>query len=261
MLQKHRQVALLQGIVLLRIAHHRLNRQLLKSQIRHVQHIGGKVRIEVGIGAPHIVVLLPSGVCKPLEFIQDQIITALAVAAHPQPVMGNLAPVQRQHHIAHLPVGKVDHIIVDQQAVGGKGKAKVLIMELLLFPAIGHQPLAHIPVQQGLTAKEVHFQIPAAGTVGNEIIQCLLAHFIGHDLTLAVVLSLAGKAVFARQVAIVGNMQANGLQYPLAAFELVGNRLKGILGKQPSVGDQRLNVFKTKINIRVRYIRLILVFF
>lgn len=56
-------------------------------------------------------------------------------------------------------------------------------------------------------------------------------------------------------------MQANGLQYPLAAFELVGNRLKGILGKQPSVGDQRLNVFKTKINIRVRYIRLILVFF
>ena len=59
----------------------------------------------------------------------------------------------------------------------------------------------------------------------------------------------------------MSNMQANGLQYPLAAFELVGNRLKGILGKQPSVGDQRLNVFKTKINIRVRYIRLILVFF
>ena len=175
--------------------------------------------------------------------------------------MGNLAPVQRQHHIAHLPVGKVDHIIVDKQAVGGKGKAKVLIMELLLLPTIGHQPLAHIPVQQRLTAKEIPFQIPAAGTVGDQIIQRLLAHFIGHDLTLTVVLSLAGKAVFARQIAVVGNMQANGLQYPLAAFELVGNRLKGILGKQSSVGDQRLNVFKTKINIRVRYIRLILVFF
>ena len=143
--------------------------------------------------------------------------------------MGNLAPVQRQHHIAHLPVGKVDHIIVDEQAIGGKGKAKVLIMEFLLLPTIGHQPLAHIPVQQRLAAKEIHLQIPAAGTVGNEIIQCLLAHFIGHDLTLAVVLSLAGKAVFARQVAIVGNM--------------------------------RLNVFKTKINISIRYIRLILVFF
>ena len=128
-------------------------------------------------------------------------------------------------------------------------------MELLLLPTIGHQPLTHIPVQQRLAAKEVHFQIPAAGTVGNEIVQCLLAHFIGHDLTLAVVLSLAGKAVFARQVAIVGNMQANGLQYPLAAFELVGNRLKGIFGKQSSVSDQRLNVFKTKINIRVCYIR------
>ena len=59
----------------------------------------------------------------------------------------------------------------------------------------------------------------------------------------------------------MGNMQANGLQYPLAAFELVGNRLKGILGKQASVSDQRLNVFETKINIRVRYIRLMLVFF
>ena len=134
-------------------------------------------------------------------------------------------------------------------------------MEFLLLPAIGHQPLAHIPVQQRLTAKEVHFQIPASGTVGNEIIQRLLAHIIGHDLTLAVVLSLAGKAVFARQIAVVGNMQANGLQYPLAAFELVGNRLKGILGKQSSVGDQRLKVFKTKINISVRYIRLILIFF
>ena len=118
--------------------------------------------------------------------------------------MDLLAAVQTQHHIAHLPVGEVDDVVVDEHPIGGQGKAEVLAPLLLHAACIGHQPLHHVEIHQRLAAEEVHLQIvPGAGVIHEEV-QCLLAYLIAHQRPVAVVLALTGEAVGAVEVAGVG---------------------------------------------------------
>ena len=97
----------------------------------------------------------------------------------------------------HLPVAEVDDLVVQQHAVGGEGKAEVLVVDGLQGPGIGHQILHHLPVHQGLAAEEIHLQIPSVTGVGHQEVQGLLADLKGHEGPLPLVFALACKAVAA----------------------------------------------------------------
>ena len=97
--------------------------------------------------------------------------------------------------------------------------------------------------------------------MGNQEIQRLLAHLKAHDGPLAVVFALAGKAVFAVQVAGVGHVQAQRLHHRAALFQvecLVGVY---ILGKQLSGGGQFFHVAQAILNFLPVHLGHILVFF
>ena len=142
-------------------ADHRLHAQLREAQIQHLLYVLEKIGVCVGEGAPHVIVLSAPGGHQLLKFGDDPLPAAVSGVVHPVAVVDLLAAVQTEHHIAHLPVGKVDHILVDQKAVGGQSKAEILVVFLLNAPGVGHQILDHLEVHQRLAAEEIHLQIPA----------------------------------------------------------------------------------------------------
>ena len=102
----------------------------------------------------------------------------------------------------------------------------------LLGTAVFHQPLYHIPVHQGLTAKEIHLQVfPVAG-IGNEEVQRLLSHLVAHEGAAAMVLAFLCKAVTAGQIAVMGNVQAQRLHNRLPLFKVYHKIPVNILGKK-----------------------------
>ena len=186
-----------QGHRIVSRANHRLHTQLCKAQICHMEYILGEIRILMGKSTAHIVALAPTGLYQFLELRHDLVVAALSAIVHTGGIVDLFSAVQAENNIAHFLIGKLDHIVVDQHTVGGKGKAEILTPLLFHTPGIGHQLLHHVPVHQRLAAKEVHFQIvPGAGIVHQKI-QSLLAHFKGHQGSFAVVLALACKAVAA----------------------------------------------------------------
>ena len=193
-------------------SHHRLHAQLREAQIQHSLDVLQKVRVGVGKGSPHVIIFPATGRHQLLELGYNPVIAAVSRIIHPSPVVDLLPAIQGQHHIAHLPVGEVDDVVVDEHPIGGQSKAEVLAPLLLHAACIGHQPLHHVEIHQRLTAKEVHLQIvPGAGVIHEEI-QRLLAHLIAHQRPVAVVLALTGEAVGAVEVAGVGHMEAQCLR-------------------------------------------------
>ena len=88
-----RDVLLCDGIRICWLGHHRLHRDLLKAQIRKMQHIFGKVQIVMGKGPPHIIVHLPPALCHLLELGNDHVIAALAASEGPHVIVDFLSPI------------------------------------------------------------------------------------------------------------------------------------------------------------------------
>ena len=164
----------------------------------------------------------------------------------------NLLPaVQAEHHIAHLPVGKVDHIIIDQHTVGSQGETEVFVLFLLDAAGVGHQLLHHVKIHQRFPAEEVHLQVMPGAGMSHQEVQGLFAHFKGHHGTFPVILSLAGKAVGAVQVAGVRHMQAQRLHHTGGLLlQLPGQRLKHVRGKQGSLLLQRCDLIPALPDLR-----------
>ena len=155
-----------------------------------MEDIVGKVGVKVGIGAAHIVVLVAALFHELLKLGHDAVVAAVACAVHTETVVDLLAAVQTQHHVVALLVAEINDVIIDQHAVGGHGKAEVLVVDLLLLAAVGHQLFDHIKVHQRLAAKEVHFQIAAGAAVLDEEVHGALAHLKAHQGAVAVVAPL-----------------------------------------------------------------------
>ena len=246
----------------LRRAHHRLHAQLREAQIRHVEQVLRKVRIGMGKGAAHIIVLVASGLYQLLELRHDALIAAVACIVHPQPVMDLLAAIQRQHHIAHFPVGEVDHVIIDEHTVCGQRKAEIFAPLLFHTAGILHQLLHHVPVHQRLTAEEVHLQIGAAAGVIHQEVQRLLTHLKAHQRAVAVILALTGEAVGTVQVAGVRHMQAQRLHHiARTLLERTGHVREGVGGIEFPGLLQRLHVINAVPQILLRHILACAVFF
>ena len=209
-----------QGAGIVRLADHGLHAQLGKAEVGHVEDVVGKIRVKVGVSAAHVVVLIAALLDKLLELGHDGIIAAAARVILAEAVVDFLAAVQAQNDIVTLLVAEVDDIVVDEHAVGGHGEAEILVVDLLLLTAIGHQLFDHIEIHQRLTAEEVDFEVAAGAAVLNEEIHGALAHLKAHEGTLALITALGSKAVGAVQVTGVGHMQAESFDHGVAVLEV-----------------------------------------
>ena len=111
--QNLRQILLTNCVGFLRRSHNRLNRHLLKAQIRKMLHILGKVQIVTGKGATHIIILSGTALCKLLELGNNNIIAAaMTVSGRTHQVVDLLAAVQTHNHIAHFPIAEIHNFII-----------------------------------------------------------------------------------------------------------------------------------------------------
>ena len=108
-------------------------------------------------------------------------------------------------------IDKCNVVVIEQDAVGGDGKAEVLVMELLLLSGIRHHLLDHAEVHQRLSAEEIHLQIPALSGMTDQKIHGALARLRAHKLPAVVICPLVRKAVRAPQITVMGHMQAHCL--------------------------------------------------
>ena len=214
-----------------------------------MQDIVGKIRVVMGVGAPHIIILLAPAAGHLQETGNNQFIAAAAVSGFAQPVVHFRAAVHAEDHIAHFFIAEIHDLIGEEDAVGGDGEAEILIVELFLLPAVGHQLLDHFKIHQRLPAEEIHFQVLTGAGVLDKKIKSPLAHFIGHQGTFALVFSLPGEAVGAAQIAVMGHMKAEGFYNGLALFEIDGHIFKGIFCEKLVLLFQSLDIIKYVLQI------------
>ena len=214
-------------------AHHGLHAQFLEAQIQHHFDILEEIGVGMGEGTAHVVFAAFARLNQLLELGHDLIPAALAGIIHTVAVMDLLAAVEAEHHVAALTVGKVDHVVVDEHAVGGEGEAEVLARFLFTAARIGYQLLDHVEVHQRLAAEKVHLEVAASAGIFNQKIQSLLAHFETHHGAVAVVLALRGEAIGAVEIAGVGYVHAQRFHHACSALlELPGDGGKGVRRKQ-----------------------------
>ena len=118
-----------------------------------------EVRVRVSEGAAHVIILAFPGFHQLLELGHDLIPAAVPGVVHPETVVHFLAPVQGQNHVAAFPVGKIDHVVINEHAVGGEGEAEILVVLLLNASCVCDKLFHHIPVHQRLASEEIDFQV------------------------------------------------------------------------------------------------------
>ena len=114
----------------------------------------------------------------------------------------------------------------------------MFVVDLLLFPAVSHQVFHDLPVHQRFPAEEIHLQVSPLPGIGDQEVQRLLSHFIGHERPPPVVFAFLSKAVFTGKVTVVGDMQAQRLDHCLSLLYFIDIILIHIPGEQPSLSGQ-----------------------
>ena len=104
----------------------------------------------------------------------------------------------------------------------------MFIVNLLLLSSICHKIFDNLPVHQRLPAEEVYFQVSSASGICDQEIQRLFPYFIGHHRTSSMIFALLGKTVFARQIAVMGNMETERLYYCLSFHDILYTGLMSI---------------------------------
>lgn len=142
-----------------------------------MQDIIGEIGIVVGIGATYIVVPPAPALDKALELGYNRIVAAPARVIDAEAIMHLAAAVKRKHYIVHLSVAEIDDLIIDEDTVGGEGKAEIFPSILLHRTGIGHQLLDNRPIHQRLATEEINFQVAPAGRVFDKKIESTPGRF------------------------------------------------------------------------------------
>ena len=122
-----------------------------------------------------------------------------------------LSAVQGQNQ-ADMVIGEILHLLLIQQhAVGGQGHFDFLVVLLFLLMYIINGLLYHMPVHERFAAEEIQFAVFPGTAVGNQEIHAPPCHIKRHEHAPLAVTSLACEAVLAAEIAVMGNIQAQGL--------------------------------------------------
>ena len=218
LLEEHRDIPLPQRILLRLLRHHRFHGDLLKAQVRQMQYILRKIEIVPRKSPPHIVVHLVPARRRLLKFRHYLIVTALSAPERTHQVVDLLSSVDGENDVSHLPVTEFQHLVIEQNAVGGQRKPELFVVWFLQASTVSHQILHHLPVKQRFPAEEIHLQIDPVPRMRHQKIKRLPARLITHERPSAVVLSFLRKTVSAGQVTVVGDMQTKRLHHRLPAF-------------------------------------------
>ena len=117
-------------------------------------------------------------------------------------------------------------------------------MKLLLLPPVGYQIFHDLPVHQRLAAEEIHFQVPALPGIRDQEVQRFLSDLIGHQRPAPMVFAFFREAVFTRQVAVVGDVEAERLHHRLPLLHFVNITFIYVPREQASFFRQRGDRFQ-----------------
>ena len=90
-----------------------------------------ELNIAVCIGSAYVVFSFSAKFSEFLEFGDNFIIAAPACYGLAQSIVNLPAPIEAHNDIVHLLIGEFYNLVVNEHAVGGEGKAKVLARLLL----------------------------------------------------------------------------------------------------------------------------------
>ena len=168
--------------------------------------------MEAGERAPQVVVLGAPALDELAELGHDHIVAPLPVHGGAQVVVDLPASVDGEHRVGHLPVDILDVLVVEEHAVGGDGEPEALPLLLLDGAGVGHRLLHGLHGHEGLAAEEVHLDVsPGPGLLDHKVDGLLGGlHVHGHPVAGAKI-ARGGEAVLAPQVAVVGHVEAQGL--------------------------------------------------
>ena len=125
-------------------------------------------------------------------------------------------------------------------------------MGLFKASAVFHKVLYHLPVHQRLTAKEIHLKIHAVSGICNQKIQCLFPYLKAHKSPSSVIFPFLRKAVFACQIAVVGNMETKCFYHRLTLFKIYDVVFIDVLGSQKAFFLQFKDFRKSLLQISLR---------
>ena len=128
----------------------------------------------------------------------------------------------------HLLVEEIDDLVGQPQAIGGDGEIDLLIKAFLQLPAITHHRPDGLHIHQGFAPEQVHLQVLPMAGMGDQKVQGFASHRRGHHAPGTVEFPRIRKAVTAAQVAIVGHMQAHGLDHLLPRLAFGRHGLRGV---------------------------------
>ena len=129
------QVLFCQGSFIVGCTYHRFHAQLGESEIGHMHDVLEEIRIGVGEGPAHVIVFVPALFHESLEFRHDPVVASAPRVIHPLRIMDLFSPVQAQDDVGEFPVGKVYHVVVDEDPVGRERKPEILAVLLLILDA------------------------------------------------------------------------------------------------------------------------------
>ena len=207
-----------------------------------MEDVVGEVGVVVGEGTAHIVAPVAAPFDKVLELRHYHIIAADAVHGLAQAVVYLFSAVEAQHYVVALFVGEVNDLVVEQYAVGRKGKAKVLALLLFDAPAVGGYLFDHLKVHQRLSAEEVDLEVPSRARVLYQKVDSLFSYLKAHQRPVAVILALTREAVFAVEVAGVRDVQAQRLDHGVASLEVKGEVGVIVRGKELTLVFQLFDI-------------------
>ena len=214
-------------------ANYRFHTQFFKAKTQHHFNIFQKIGILMGEGAAHIIVFALSCLHQFLKFGYNSLPTALACIIHTVFVVDLFTTVQGQNHIAHFFIGKFDHIVINEQAVGGQCKTKVFAVFFFNTAGICHQILDHLKIHQRFATKKVNLQVATGAGIGNQKVQCGLTNLKTHYRPFSVIFALTCKTVLTVQITSMGNVQAQRLNHTCGfGFQCSCHRLKGVGSKE-----------------------------
>ena len=122
-----------------------------------------------------------------------------------------LAPVQAENDVFHLLVEELRHIVLEQKPVRGEGEQELFAPLCRLFLSVIDGFLYDVEIHERLAAEKVRFEDLAVARIFDEEVDGLFGDFQAHELAAGVVGALVGEAVFAAQVAVVTDVQAERL--------------------------------------------------
>ena len=122
-------------------------------------------------------------------------------------------------------------------------------MKLLLLSAVCHKILDHLPVHKRFAAEKVDFEIAARSAVFHEKIQSALSDFVGHKRTLAVILALRCKTVFAVEIAGVRNVKAHCFEHRIALCQNIDVRFECVFREKFALFFELFNVVYALQNV------------